>query len=244
MSAESERTPLHQKNGAHLVIDLNTNKMVSCIGCQESFSATGYSQHLVKTRQASCMAVLAASHTANSRPRSLTPRSPSLAPTEDQPMMFEGDFFGTYGEDDIEGSGDDTSDSSNEEEGLYDSGEWEPPIHWQDGNKWEPPVDEGDQTPEEIDNIEARQQIKEHIAGQDNIIIVPYPDACAGKPITGCPTRCANATYGLDAGSTANIYAPFASRIDWDIAKWAKLCGPSSTAFTDLLGIDGVSASN
>jgi hypothetical protein len=73
---------------------------------------------------------------------------------------------------------------------LYDSGEWEPPIHWQDGNEWEPPADEDDQAPEEIDNIEAHQQIKECIAGQDNIVIVPYPNARAGKPITGCPIRC------------------------------------------------------
>ncbi|KAG1851214.1 hypothetical protein C8R48DRAFT_750017 [Suillus tomentosus] len=74
---------------------------------------------------------------------------------------------------------------------------------------------------------------------QDNIVVVPYPDARAGKPITGRPTHCANATYGLDAGSTVNIYAPFSSQMDWDIAKWAKLHGSSSTAFTDLLEIDG-----
>ncbi|KAG1893712.1 uncharacterized protein F5891DRAFT_1131171 [Suillus fuscotomentosus] len=92
---------------------------------------------------------------------------------------------------------------------------------------------------EGCNNIEAHQQIKECIAGQDNIVIVPYPNARAGKPITGCPIRCANTTYGLNASSTANIYAPFPSRIDWDIAKWVKLHGPSSTAFTDLLGIDG-----
>ncbi|KAG1817029.1 hypothetical protein DFJ58DRAFT_720258 [Suillus subalutaceus] len=59
---------------------------------------------------------------------------------------------------------------------------------------------------------------------QDNIVVIPYLDTRAGKPITGRPTRCANATYGLDTGSTVNIYAPFASQMDWDIAKWAKLC--------------------
>ncbi|EIN09278.1 hypothetical protein PUNSTDRAFT_113700 [Punctularia strigosozonata HHB-11173 SS5] len=30
-------------------------------------------------------------------------------------------------------------------------------------------------------------------------------------------------------------WAPFKTRIDWEIAKWAKLRGPSSTAFTELL---------
>ena len=34
-----------------------------------------------------------------------------------------------------------------------------------------------------------------------------------------------------------NPYAPFASRMDWEIAHWAKLRGSGSTAFTDLLAI-------
>ncbi|PCH41885.1 hypothetical protein WOLCODRAFT_89528 [Wolfiporia cocos MD-104 SS10] len=37
-----------------------------------------------------------------------------------------------------------------------------------------------------------------------------------------------------------NIWAPFSSRMDWEIARWEKLQGPSSTAFSDLLAIDGV----
>ncbi|KAG2053928.1 hypothetical protein BDR06DRAFT_982598 [Suillus hirtellus] len=202
--------------------------MVSCSGCQESFSVTGYSQHLAKTRQGSCMAVLAASHTANTQPRS--PQSPSLAPTEDQlEPIFENNFF---------------------KEGLYDSGKWKPPT--QDENEQEPPVDQDDQGAEEVYSGSKKcpnvcsfsSQSYSHILthGQDNIIVIPYPDAHTGKPITGQPTHCANTTYGLDAGSTVNIYAPFSSQMDWDIAKWAKLCGSSSTAFTDLLEIDGVSA--
>ncbi|KAG1770180.1 hypothetical protein EDD22DRAFT_977203 [Suillus occidentalis] len=43
------------------------------------------------------------------------------------------------------------------------------------------------------------------------------------------------------AGNPNNIYAPFTSQMDWDVAKWAKLCGPSSTAFMELLAIDGLS---
>lgn len=39
----------------------------------------------------------------------------------------------------------------------------------------------------------------------------------------------------------SDIWAPFTSEVDWRIAKWAKLRGPGSTAFSELLGIDGVS---
>lgn len=40
----------------------------------------------------------------------------------------------------------------------------------------------------------------------------------------------------------SNPYAPFHSRIDWEIARWAKMRGPTSTAFSELLSIDGVSS--
>ena len=37
-----------------------------------------------------------------------------------------------------------------------------------------------------------------------------------------------------------NIYAPFSSEIDWDIAEWIKLRGPSSAAVNELLKIPQV----
>ena len=42
---------------------------------------------------------------------------------------------------------------------------------------------------------------------------------------------------------TNNPYAPFLSKTEWEIARWAKLRGPGSTAFSELMGIDGVSQS-
>lgn len=42
-------------------------------------------------------------------------------------------------------------------------------------------------------------------------------------------------------GPHENPYHPFASGVDWDLAKWAKLRGPSATSFTELLNISGVS---
>ena len=51
-----------------------------------------------------------------------------------------------------------------------------------------------------------------------------------------------NQKYGLQIGeeSQENLYAPFASQLDWEVTKWAKLCGPGSTAFTELIALDGV----
>ncbi|KAJ3567978.1 hypothetical protein NP233_g6016 [Leucocoprinus birnbaumii] len=40
--------------------------------------------------------------------------------------------------------------------------------------------------------------------------------------------------------SPDNPYSPFSSEVNWEIARWAKLRGPSSTAFSELLAIEGV----
>ncbi|KAH9021552.1 hypothetical protein EDB85DRAFT_2075544 [Lactarius pseudohatsudake] len=51
-----------------------------------------------------------------------------------------------------------------------------------------------------------------------------------------------NQKYKAKIGDTSqsNPYAPFASSLDWQIAKWSKLHGPSSTAFTEMMAIEGV----
>lgn len=47
--------------------------------------------------------------------------------------------------------------------------------------------------------------------------------------------------YGYNAYTNhANIYAPFSSALDWDVARWIKLRGPESNASTELLQIPEV----
>ena len=45
-------------------------------------------------------------------------------------------------------------------------------------------------------------------------------------------------------GPSKNPYSPFGSQIDWELAKWAKLRGPSATSFTELLNVSRVSATH
>ncbi|KAJ3711350.1 hypothetical protein C8R42DRAFT_648225 [Lentinula raphanica] len=42
------------------------------------------------------------------------------------------------------------------------------------------------------------------------------------------------------SGQHSNPWAPFASETDWKVALWAKTLGPSSTALSELLAIDGM----
>ena len=50
-----------------------------------------------------------------------------------------------------------------------------------------------------------------------------------------------NVSYTRNIGNAENSYSPFSSKLEWEIAHWAKMRGPSSTAFDELIKIEGVS---
>ncbi|KAF8867851.1 hypothetical protein BD779DRAFT_1463451, partial [Infundibulicybe gibba] len=64
----------------------------------------------------------------------------------------------------------------------------------------------------------------------------------AGEPLSteGHSTEHEHYLNTLPPEATRNPYSPFTSKIDWEIAQWAKFRGPSSTAFTELMAIDGL----
>ena len=65
----------------------------------------------------------------------------------------------------------------------------------------------------------------------------------AGKPLTASSIHgvAGYSGYAEQTGGHENIWAPFKSKLEWEIAQWAKLRGPGATAFTELLEIEGVS---
>ncbi|KAJ6495119.1 hypothetical protein C8R45DRAFT_927065 [Mycena sanguinolenta] len=72
-------------------------------------------------------------------------------------------------------------------------------------------------------------------------IIEKFPGNLAGAPISHDRDSTSEERYRTTfRNDTANPYAPFRSKRDWEFAKWAKTRGPGSTAFTDLIQIDGV----
>ena len=70
-----------------------------------------------------------------------------------------------------------------------------------------------------------------------------YPNSHAGCPLPDTARSATSfAQYGSKiADSDKNPYAPFANKINWDVAKWAKLRGPGSNSLAELLAIEGVS---
>jgi len=77
--------------------------------------------------------------------------------------------------------------------------------------------------------------------GADGTFVEHFPSGNAGAAISVDP-GCIETDYGhyQKQFGYANEYAPFASRTEWDIARWAKLHRISSTAVTELLGFKGV----
>jgi hypothetical protein len=70
------------------------------------------------------------------------------------------------------------------------------------------------------------------------VIVVSFPFGNAGAPIPGADRE---PSPLLDPG--ASIWAPFASRRDWEFVRWAKTHGLTSTALTEFLAIPEVRTS-
>jgi hypothetical protein len=66
-----------------------------------------------------------------------------------------------------------------------------------------------------------------------------YPGSQAGAVHShGIPTT--KEFENMLGGPSPNPFAPFNNQTDWELAKWAKLRGPGSTSFTELMGVTGV----
>lgn len=78
-------------------------------------------------------------------------------------------------------------------------------------------------------------------------VVTPFPEILGrpGAPVDPHKHRHAyeKARDALGEANLGNPWSPLTSGLEWDLARWAKLRGPSSTALTELLKIDGVSQS-
>jgi hypothetical protein len=75
-------------------------------------------------------------------------------------------------------------------------------------------------------------------ASASAVVVEPFSFGRPGAPIPGRPQG------DPQAASVGSQWAPFQSQLDWDVARWVKLRGGSSTAVSELLAIPGVRASN
>lgn len=180
---------------------------------------------------------------------------------EAPPVLFEGDFFGDYsaGDFEVDDSGDGhfppesgSSDDSDEDDFAPMQPHWEPPP--QPLHEHVPPFTGAPSGPNNTSRVSAaaatsassraQRQAAEVTAQKRNTYRVPFPVKTAGTPMTTplppTATTYEQYTAAVTLDGSENPYAPFTSRLDWEVARWAKLRGPGSTAFSDLLAIEEV----
>ena len=242
-----------------------------CCGCQKSFTQSGYWSHLTQSRNPLCRAILEGQLTAfyseseNSDSESSDSESEPRFQQLDEdasttPDPFAGDFFGSaddYTNDDF-GQMDETENGAEEndcnEEGQqrwmdYELEEsWEP-RHYGDLPMEDTKMDTDSELDSEefgnydtVDRLSVEQRIEECLT-QSRVVRYSsqYANSQAGAVVNTWQSL--DDQYSNALGLNINPWALFTSEIDWKVACWAKLRGPGSTAFSELLAIDGVCGS-
>ncbi|KAL0955348.1 hypothetical protein HGRIS_001597 [Hohenbuehelia grisea] len=142
------------------------------------------------------------------------------------------DDKGSDGSGDLEAT-DDSGDSDGEEEECVTLEPQRPrrPLEGATGSQDAPEEDNPNIRNAQLQRDGAERQL------QYTPHVVEFPGA-AGMPTGTLGSQ--NGLYASGIPTENNPYAPFLSRIDWEVAQWAKLRGPGSTALTELLQIPGV----
>ncbi|KAF8808923.1 hypothetical protein BYT27DRAFT_7222737 [Phlegmacium glaucopus] len=240
----------------------------TCPGCDKTFSVRGYESHLTQSQDPLCRAIYEELRMAHTLYERLQKLHSSDSDTEAQ--SFQGDTFGSpkdYASDtedyasntpsqdmDMPGPAEhpptNSDNSEEEEEDTAKLGHtWEPLCEGAPAEGIEEEVDNNDNQEEfqEDSDIGARRAAERIIIGEGHgvkpAMVVryrdKYPSSAAGGVLahgeTGDKNYCAAVS-----GQDKSPWAPFNSRKDWEVALWAKLQGPGSTAFSDLLAIPGL----
>ena len=201
--------------------------MVQCAGCNRDFTASGYTSHIRHTTRAPCHAI----HHSVLADLALDDNSDSDA----EPPSFAGDFFGDYNVD----WPDDEEEEVEVEEEEVEVEEVEVEGEEGEGSSSDEEEDDKDSDSEERNDHIVALSLQPQI--EEQYEVVKFPGKHAGAPIASFNTASQPNynTYQRQLSSD-DRYAPFVSQFDWEIARWAKLRGPSSSALTELLQIDGV----
>ncbi|KAJ7812442.1 hypothetical protein B0H14DRAFT_3752478 [Mycena olivaceomarginata] len=210
--------------------------MVLCLGCNIEYKGKGYTLHLRKSLNPTCREIFERANAGGLNDEESVPIADQaqFGDTIDNGFpsgnaAFEGDYFG------------DAADYTPEDFGNLDSDDEEENTTGAGGDV----DDEGDDDAVDLPNHIAAPSKATRKAAEDRFhhkpIVEHYPGGRAGKTIS-TTQKSAEELYrsSLADATNENPYAPFTSKMDWEVAKWAKLRGAGSTAFSDLLNLDGM----
>jgi hypothetical protein len=202
---------------------------IQCSGCHRHFGNRGYSLHIAKTQNLRCQLAKVA-------PRA--PRAPQIPPSTLTSLDLFSDDTGDTDEDDMSNDSDDSDDLINnaaaKDADIFESlGESDRPAVAIP----EQAASGSDEEPVSMPPLD--QDIQFEAANSDSsplVVIDPFPHGSPGAPTS-------QGSYLDDTDREASdgfIWAPFDSQCDWEVAHWAKMRGPTSSATADLLAIPEV----
>lgn len=226
-------------------------------GCGASFKRSGFQSHQQQSDDPLCRLASESkeknlSGTAQSKSTKATTQNATVETTHESFEMevdSVGDYFGNYadyslaelGLDDDEGFVNHLApvDEDDDEAGEFEEASVE------EEHSLEPPrsncgqsIDQDDSSP---DGGAMRLRGGAEIQLQKEPYIVKFMKGKAGAVYSQDGIDL-NTEYTTSLGESDNPYRPFISKMEWEIASWAKTRGPSSTAFTELMKIEGVSS--
>ncbi|KAH7926058.1 hypothetical protein BV22DRAFT_1104530 [Leucogyrophana mollusca] len=200
--------------------------MVTCAGCKRSFSLSGYFSHLTQTTNPPCAEIYRRSRHYN--PESEDEDNDDTSYADNDPITFEGDDNKfEWPEEPTHSSEDDAADSELEGDDDIDRDECDAGAAELEDHSLSPTGSD------RRDREEAEAPLRQQPT------IVPFPLPRAGAAIRQ-DENTAFESYKQKLDDSDNIWAPFVSKMDYEVARWAKLRGAGSTAFSDLLKIDGL----
>jgi hypothetical protein len=227
---------------------------ISCSGCGRSFSYGAWSIHLAQTTNPDCRVIYdeQRAYIPESSDRALSPSPPPEVDDTHGDFFVDStsensDFFTWDDGDDDHDLGLSNSDRSSDSDLSWSDAESasapEPlpmnppsmPLPDNDSDSDDPMDDERGR----LLNPSERRDIEDNILVKP--VVIPFPGRAGETSQEAGPSG--YAVYEEQVGvESANIYAPFASKADWEFARWAKRRGVGSTAASELMGIDGVSS--
>ena len=213
--------------------------MVECVGCGQDFSVKGYTHHITKTSHQPCISSFEvevrrieaslqdASDGAHRQPNEDMVGCNNTLPFDDEALDWEDD------DSEVE-----ESDTEPDEDGVDIIGELQ-----ELPNQPDIPEQERCMTPVgDARNLQDQPTVPDTYPIDDgDWTFEIYPLDSAGTPLATTDSFAKDDEESRRNVSADDIYGPFESRMDWELARWAKYETISSNALTRLLSIDGVS---
>ena len=154
----------------------------------------------------------------------------------------EQEYDGVAREGDEDGGAEEDAKEEEDAMNYQEEGSWEPPTQGNEGvgvDMEEDTFNVSDETAPPPDVQAAQRCTQECLHAK--MFIIPFPNPKAASPSSVKEPSAYNHYQTQADPEGENLYHPFTTHLNWEIACWAKMRSPGSTVVTKLLAIKGIS---